>query len=204
MLHESVAPHAAAYIQDASSGDLHELVFIPAQQAYRGRYRLDVGRELTGVAAASAGPAARALPRLPRAREGAVVVARRTPCGATRAGPRCRCATCCLAATLRGEGSDRSPADDRVADGKTIARRVVGRPNHHRNSPGGRGVVLFVVFGFLTPTLGETGVTLSALRADQRARRNLPVLRDEGRATHRDVEPRLEADGRVQLDSLGA
>ena len=31
MLHEIVAPHAAAYVQDASSGDLHELVFIPAQ-----------------------------------------------------------------------------------------------------------------------------------------------------------------------------
>ena len=32
MLHESVPPHAAAYIQDASSGDLHELVFIPASK----------------------------------------------------------------------------------------------------------------------------------------------------------------------------
>ncbi len=29
MLHEGIAPHAAAYVQDASSGDLHELVFIP-------------------------------------------------------------------------------------------------------------------------------------------------------------------------------
>src|SRR5678816_1150058 len=32
MLHEIVAPHAAAYVQDASSGDLHELVFIPADK----------------------------------------------------------------------------------------------------------------------------------------------------------------------------
>ena len=32
MLHETVAPHAAAYVQDASSGDLHELVFIPASR----------------------------------------------------------------------------------------------------------------------------------------------------------------------------
>src|SRR5262245_63186185 len=30
MLHEGIAPHAAAYVQDAASGDLHELVFIPA------------------------------------------------------------------------------------------------------------------------------------------------------------------------------
>ncbi len=29
MLHATVAPHIAVYIQDASSGDLHELVFVP-------------------------------------------------------------------------------------------------------------------------------------------------------------------------------
>lgn len=29
MLHDGIAPHAAAYIQEASSGDLHEIVFIP-------------------------------------------------------------------------------------------------------------------------------------------------------------------------------
>jgi len=32
MLHEGIAPHAAAYVQDATSGDLHELVVIPAQR----------------------------------------------------------------------------------------------------------------------------------------------------------------------------
>lgn len=30
MLHEKIARHAAAYIQDRASGDLHELVFVPA------------------------------------------------------------------------------------------------------------------------------------------------------------------------------
>ena len=29
MLHENVAPHAAAYLQETASGDLHELVFMP-------------------------------------------------------------------------------------------------------------------------------------------------------------------------------
>ena len=29
MLHQVVAPHAAAYVQETASGDLHELVFIP-------------------------------------------------------------------------------------------------------------------------------------------------------------------------------
>lgn len=32
MLHEGIAPHAAAYIQEAASGDLHEIVCIPAEQ----------------------------------------------------------------------------------------------------------------------------------------------------------------------------
>lgn len=32
MLHEGIPPHAAAYVQDASSGDLHELVCIPARR----------------------------------------------------------------------------------------------------------------------------------------------------------------------------
>jgi hypothetical protein len=30
MLHEGVAPHVAVYLQDRTSGDLHELVFVPA------------------------------------------------------------------------------------------------------------------------------------------------------------------------------
>ena len=32
MLHEGIAPHAAAYVQDSASGDLHELVFVPARR----------------------------------------------------------------------------------------------------------------------------------------------------------------------------
>jgi hypothetical protein len=32
MLHEKIPPHVAAYIQEARTGDLHELVFIPARR----------------------------------------------------------------------------------------------------------------------------------------------------------------------------
>ena len=32
MLHQTVAPHAAAYVQETASGDLHEVVFIPNDQ----------------------------------------------------------------------------------------------------------------------------------------------------------------------------
>ena len=32
MLHEGIAPHAAAYVQERASGDLHEIVFIPAER----------------------------------------------------------------------------------------------------------------------------------------------------------------------------
>jgi hypothetical protein len=31
-LHSGVPPHAAAYVQDSTSGDLHELVFVPAKK----------------------------------------------------------------------------------------------------------------------------------------------------------------------------
>jgi hypothetical protein len=33
MLHGRIAPHMAAYVQDGSSGDIHELVFVPAQHS---------------------------------------------------------------------------------------------------------------------------------------------------------------------------
>lgn len=32
MLHDGIAPHLAAYVQDGSSGALHELVFVPGQR----------------------------------------------------------------------------------------------------------------------------------------------------------------------------
>jgi len=32
MLHEGIAPHLAAYVQEIASGDLHELVFVPAER----------------------------------------------------------------------------------------------------------------------------------------------------------------------------
>lgn len=32
MLHETIAPHAAAYVQELASGDLHELVVVPARR----------------------------------------------------------------------------------------------------------------------------------------------------------------------------
>jgi hypothetical protein len=35
MLHESIAPHVAAYVQDGGSEDIHELVFIPARHCIR-------------------------------------------------------------------------------------------------------------------------------------------------------------------------
>jgi hypothetical protein len=32
MLHEGIAPHAAVYVQEQATGDLHEIVFIPREQ----------------------------------------------------------------------------------------------------------------------------------------------------------------------------
>jgi hypothetical protein len=32
MLHEGIAPHAAVYVQETASGDLHEIVFVPGER----------------------------------------------------------------------------------------------------------------------------------------------------------------------------
>ena len=144
MLHESVAAarrrlHPGCLIRRSPRAGVH-----PREQADRGRYRLDVGRELTGVASTSAGPCCGERFRdHSRAREGAVVVARRTPCGARVPGPGVAARRPAWPRHGDREGADRSPADDRVADGEAIARRVVGRQNHHRNSPGGSGIRAF-------------------------------------------------------------
>jgi hypothetical protein len=159
MLHESVAPHAAAYIQDASSGDLHELVFIPASK----RIEVDTvstwGEKLTGVASASAGPAAGPFSRSLGAREGAVVVARRTPVAHA-----CRAQVSLRDVLL---GRDTATVKAQIDRLQTIASLM--EKQSRVASWGVRTItgtvlaaaafVLFAVFGFLTPTLGETGVT---------------------------------------------
>jgi hypothetical protein len=159
MLHETVAPHAAAYLQDASSGDLHELVVIPA------RRRIEVDTVSTW-GENSAPSHARLLAMLAdRFREYSVRV--RGPSwwrGEKRVANACR-AQVSLRDVLLGQ--DTASTKSQIDRLQTIASLM--EKQSRVASWGVRTItgtvlaaaafVLFAAFGFLTPTLGEAGVT---------------------------------------------
>ena len=159
MLHESVPPHAAAYIQDASSGDLHELVFIPA------RKRIEVDTVSTW-GENSAASHQRLLAMLQeRFREYSVRV--KGPAwwrGERRVAHACRAQVSLRDVLLSHDTVAVKAQIDRL---QTIASLM--EKQSRVASWGIRTVtgtvlaaaafVLFAVFGILTPTLGETGVT---------------------------------------------
>ena len=159
MLHATVPPHAAAYVQDASSGDLHELVFIPATQRIEvdtvstwGEYSPDSHQRLLALLA-------------DRFRGHSVHVQGPSVWRGER-----RVAVACRAqVSLRDVllGRDTSAVKAQIDRLQTIASLM--EKQSRVASWGVRTItgtvlaaaafVLFAVFGFLTPTLGETGVT---------------------------------------------
>ena len=159
MLHESVAPHAAAYIQDASSGDLHELVFIPASK------RIEVDTVSTWGENSPASHQ-RLLDMLrERFRDHSVRV--KGPSwwrGERRVAHACRAQVSLRDVLL---GRDTATVKAQIDRLQTIASLM--EKQSRVASWGVRTItgtvlaaaafVLFAVFGFLTPTLGETGVT---------------------------------------------
>jgi hypothetical protein len=159
MLHEAVPPHAAAYLQDASSGDLHELVFFPAQR------KIEVDTVST-FGESSSDSHARLL----------AMVAARFPGYRTRVkgptwwrGERRVAHACRAQVSLRDVlvGRDTATVKAQIDRLQTIAslmekqsrvaswgiRTVTG------TALAAAAFVLFAIFGFLTPTLGESGVT---------------------------------------------
>jgi hypothetical protein len=159
MLHEAVAPHAAAYVQDASSGDLHELVFIPASR----RIEVDTVSTWGECSPASHG-------RL------LAMLRQRFPEYHTRVkGPSLwrgerRVANACRAqVSLRDVllGSDTGAVKtniDRLALIASLMEKQSRVASWGIRTVTGTALaavafILFAVFGFLTPTLGESGVT---------------------------------------------
>jgi hypothetical protein len=159
MIHEGVSPHVAAYVQDGSSGDIHELVCVPREH----RIELDT---MSTWGEASAGSRDRLL----------AAVAERFPEYAMKViGPSwwrgdTRVAVACRAqVTLRDVllGSDVTTVKAGIERLQAIASLM--EKQSRVASWGVRTVtgtvlaaaafVLFAVFGFLTPTLGEGGVT---------------------------------------------
>jgi hypothetical protein len=159
MLHESVPPHAAAYVQDASSGDLHELVFIPASR------RIEIDTFSTwGENSAASHQRLLAMLR-ERFRDHAVRVKRPSWWrGESRVAHACRAQVSLRDVLL---GRDTATVKMQIDRLQTIASLM--EKQSRVASWGVRTVtgtvlaaaafVLFAVFGFLTPTLGESGVT---------------------------------------------
>ena len=159
MLHETVAPHAATYLQDAASGDLHELVFIPADK------RIEVDTVSTWGENSPASHQ-RLLAMLgERFRDYSVRV--KGPSwwrGERRVASACRAQVSLRDVLLSGDTATVKSQIDRL---QTIASLM---EKHSRAASWGvrtitgtvlaaAAFVLFGIFGFLTPTLGETGVT---------------------------------------------
>jgi hypothetical protein len=158
MLHETVAPHAAAYLQDASSGDLHELVFIPAAK------RIEVDTVSTWGEHSDASQQ-RLLTMLgERFGDHSVRVKGLSWWrGERRVAHACRAQVSLRDVLLSQDTASVKSQIDRL---QTIASLM--EKQSRVASWGVRTItgtvlaaaafVLFAVFGFLTPTLGETGV----------------------------------------------
>jgi hypothetical protein len=159
MLHEGIPPHAAAYLQDATSGDIHELVVIPA------RRRVEVDTVSTFGEHSDESRArlvAHVQQRCPQHR-----VTVKGPSwwrGERRVAQACR-AQVSLRDVLLGTDVPRvKAAIDRLATiGSLMEKesRVASWGVRTVTAPvlAAAGVGLFTVLGGLTSRLGETGVT---------------------------------------------
>jgi hypothetical protein len=159
MLHETVAPHAAAYVQDATSGDLHELVFIPAQR------RIEVDTVSTwGEFSPASHQRLLAMLRQRFSHYGVRVKGPSWWRGERRVAGACRAQVALRDVLLGHDTAKVKTSIDRL---QTIAALM--EKQSRVASWGIRTVtgtvlaaaafVLFAVFGFLTPSLGESGVT---------------------------------------------
>ena len=159
MLHEGIPPHAAAYLQDATSGDIHEVVVIPA------RRRVEVDTVST-FGEHSEESRARLLAhiqqRLPQHR-----VTVKGPSwwrGERRVAKACRAQVSLRDVLLGADVPKVKVAIDRLATiGSLMEKesRVASWGVRTVTAPvlAAAGVVLYTVLGGLTPRLGETGVT---------------------------------------------
>jgi hypothetical protein len=159
MLHQAVPPHAAAYLQEAASGDLHELVFMPADR------RIEVDTVSTW-SEHSPESLARLLAWLAANLPGYRVVVKGPSRwrGARRVAEACR-AQVSLREVLLGSDFDGVKADiERLQTVGTLMEkqsRVASWGVRTMTGPvlAAAGVAAFLVLGTLVAPLGDTGVT---------------------------------------------
>ena len=159
MLHEGVPPHAAAYVQDSTSGDLHELVFIPADE------RIEVDTVSTWGESSAASH--QRLLALLRERFPGYRVRVKGPSwwrGDSRVANACRAQVSLRDVLLGGDTAAVKAAIDRLQTiGSLMEKesRVASWGVRTVTGPllAAAGVVLFMLFGSLTSALGESGVT---------------------------------------------
>ena len=160
MLHEGIAPHAAFYVQETSSADLHEIVFIPAER----RLYIDV---VSTWGEASLDSRERLLALLRERFAGYRIGVR----GLSRWRGDRRVAEACLAqVSLRDVllGTDMAAVKARIDRLQTIGAlmekqsRVASWGVRTVTGPllAAAGVVTYLLLGGLTSRLGERGVTL--------------------------------------------
>jgi hypothetical protein len=159
MLHEGIAPHAAAYVHATSSGDLHELVFIPSSR----QIEVDTVSTWGECSAASHDQLLHFLGE--QFRDYRVSV--KGPSwwrGERRVAHSCRAQVSLRDVLLGNDMPTVKASIDRL---QTVAAlmekhsRVASWGVRTVTGPllGFAGVALFMVFGSLTSVLGDTGVT---------------------------------------------
>ena len=159
MLHEGIAPHAAAYVEEAATGELHEIVCIPAERRLQidtvstwGEHTPESERRLTAYLAE----------RLPAYR-----VSVRGPSwwrGERRVAAACRAQVPLRDVLLGTDTAGVKAAIERLATiGALMEKesRVASWGVRTLTAPllAAAGVVTFWILGRFTPALGETGVT---------------------------------------------
>ncbi len=159
MLHEGIAPHAAAYVQESASGDLHEVVCIPAER------RLEI--DLVSTWGEHSDDSRGRLVALLSERLAGYRISERGPSwwrGERRVAAACRAQVSLRDVLLGSDTAGIRAAIDRLATiGALMEKesRVASWGVRTLTAPllAAAGVVTYLVLGGLTPRLGEDGVT---------------------------------------------
>ena len=159
MLHEGIAPHAAAYVQERASGDLHEVVFVPGER------RIEVDTVSTWGEASSASH--ERLVALLRSRFPGYAIRVKGPSwwrGERRVAAACRAQVSLRDVLLSRDTGQVKRAIDRLQTVGTLMEkqsRVASWGVRTVTGPllTAAGVVSFMILGTLAPTLGDIGVT---------------------------------------------